>query len=66
MKRKAGIIAIAAVTLLVAGVYLWGPSSVPPGQAPLTTLTPENLDEFAAAFDANPEGPRMVLLLSPT
>lgn len=66
MKRKAAIITIVGVAILVAGAYLWGPSSVPAGQAPLTALAPENLGEFATAFDANPEVPRMVLLLSPT
>lgn len=57
---------IAAVVVLLAIAYLGGPSSVPAGQQPLVTLSDSNLGEFAAAFDADPTVPRMVLLLSPT
>lgn len=66
MKKKASIVAIVGVGLLVAGLYAWGPSSVPSGQKSLTVLSPQNLSEFGAAFDENPNVPRMVLLLSPT
>ena len=66
MKKRAVILALVAVALLVAGAYFWGPSAVPPGQEPLTVLSAETFGEFAAAFDANPDVPRMVLLLSPT
>lgn len=66
MKKRAVIVAVVAVALLLAGVYFWGSSSVPSGQEPLTVLSSENLSEFAAAFDANSDVPRMVLLLSPT
>ena len=66
MKKRALIVAVVAVALLLAGAYLWGPSSVPSGQEPLTVLSPENLREFTAAFDANSDVPRVVLLLSPT
>jgi hypothetical protein len=66
MKKRAVIVAIVAVALLLAGVYLWGPSSVPRGQEPLTVLSTANLSEFATAFDASSDVPRMVLLLSPT
>lgn len=66
MNRKVVVVVIAAVVLLLAGWYFWRPSSVPPGQEPLTVLSPENLGEFAAAFDANADVPRIVLLLSPT
>jgi len=65
MKKKV-VVAVVVVALLMAGLYLWGPSAVPSGQEPLTVLSPENLSEFAAAFDADSEVPRMVLLLSPT
>jgi len=47
-------------------VYFWWPSSVPPGQEALTVLSHENLTGFTAAFDASPDLPRIVLLLSPT
>ena len=66
MKKRAVIAGVAVVALLLAGVYFWGPSAVPSGQEPLTVLSPGNLSEFAAAFDAEPDVPRMVLLLSPT
>ena len=66
MKRKAVILVLVAVTLVVAGAYFWGPSAAPSGQEPLAVLSPENFGAFAAAFDANPDVPRMVLLLSPT
>jgi hypothetical protein len=66
MRRKAIIVAIVAALLLVAGAYLWGPSSVPPGQPPLLTLTAANFSEFEIAFEADTSVPRVVLLLSPT
>ena len=66
MKRRAILVAVAAVVLLCVIAYLWGPSSVPAGQEPLVRLSKANLSEFAAAFDADSNVPRMVLLLSPT
>ena len=66
MKKRAVIVGVAAVALVLAALYFWGPSAVPPGQEPLTVLSPETLSEFAAAFDADSAVPRMVLLLSPT
>jgi hypothetical protein len=66
MKKRAIPIAVAAVVLLLMIAYLWGPSSVPPGQEHLVTLSNANLSEFGAAFDADSSEPRMVLLLSPT
>lgn len=60
-----------AVSLLVAAViagaaYLWVGSAVPPGQEPLATLTQSNFAEFENSFDKSVDGPRLVLLLSPT
>ena len=69
MKRKRVAILVAIVIALVLAIlYLWGPSSVPAGQAPLTALSNENFGEFVTAFDAfdDDEVPRLVLLLSPT
>ena len=66
MKRSVILVGVAAVVLLSAIAYLWGPSSVPAGQERLVTLSNTNLNEFAAAFDADSNAPRMVLLLSPT
>lgn len=54
-----------AVLLLTLGRF-WGPSSAPPGQAPLTVLSTANLAQFTAAFDSASDVPRIVLLLSPT
>jgi hypothetical protein len=66
MKRKAIIAGVVVAVLLAAVAYLWGPSSVPPGQPSLLTLTAANLSEFETAFDADTSVPRVVLLLSPT
>jgi hypothetical protein len=66
MKRRAIIAGVVAVLLLVAAAYVWGPSSAPPGQPPLFTLSPENFSEFETAFGADTSVPRVVLLLSPT
>lgn len=66
MKRRAILAVVAAIVALLAIVYVWGPSSVPAGQQPLVTLSQANWSEFAAAFDADPNVPRMLLLLSPT
>jgi len=66
MKRKAIIAGVVAALLLVAVAYLWGPSSVPPGQPPLLTLTAANFSEFETVFEADTSVPRVVLLLSPT
>jgi hypothetical protein len=67
MKKKRLIgVAVAAVLVLLAAVYLWGPDSAPRGQEPVVTLSEGNLGEFEKAFDAGSDVPRMVLLLSPT
>jgi hypothetical protein len=50
----------------LAAVYLWGPSSVPPGQKPLVVLSTTNFRDFENAFDGDVGTPRLVLLLSPT
>jgi hypothetical protein len=66
MKRKAIIAGVVAALLLVAVTYVWGPSSVPPGQPPLLTLAAANFSEFETAFGSDTNVPRVVLLLSPT
>jgi hypothetical protein len=66
MKRKVLISALAAALLALAAVYLWGPSTAPPGQPPLITLSSSNFPEFSAAFDSQADFPRLVLLVSPT
>ncbi len=66
MKRRTIIVGMAAILLLLVAASFWGPSSVPQGQPPLLTLTPENFGEFQVAFDADTSAPQLVLLLSPT
>ena len=66
MKKRVVIVAVIGLVLLLAVAYLWGPSSVPPGQEPLAVLSNADLREFAASFDGDADVPRMVLLLSPT
>ncbi len=66
MKKRAVLLAATTILVLLAAVYLWGPSSVPPGQRSLVTLTSANFSEFENAFDGDADVPRLVLLLSPT
>jgi len=55
-----------AAILLFGAAYLWLGSSTPPGQDPLSTLTPSSFARFEESFDKPSEGSRLVLLLSPT
>ena len=55
-----------AVILIFLAVYFGLDSSTPPGQEPLVTLTTANFAAFEESFDKSTEGPRLVLLLSPT
>jgi hypothetical protein len=64
-KRLVAVGFVAAIFLLGAA-YLWVGSATPQGQDPLATLRPPNLTEFEDSFDRSVEGPRLVLLLSPT
>lgn len=66
MKTKAWIVGAVSLLLVLAGVYLWGPSVAPPAQKPLTALSSANFGEFESAFDAASAGPRLLLLVSPT
>jgi hypothetical protein len=66
VKKKTFAIGAAVVTVLVVAVYLRMDSSTPPGQEPLATLTAANFAAFEETFDKSREGPRLVLLLSPT
>lgn len=66
MKKRVILGAGVAILLVLAAAYLWGPTSVPEGQEPLTVLSNEGLQEFASAFDRDADVPRLVLLLSPT
>ena len=66
MKKASIAVGVLAAILLGFGAYLWMGSSTPPGQDPLLPLTSANFTEFEGAFDKSIEGPRLVLLLSPT
>jgi hypothetical protein len=66
MKKKVIVLAVIAVVLLLAVVYLWDPSSVPQGQEPLLALSSANFSDFENAFDRDSDSPRLMLLLSPT
>jgi hypothetical protein len=68
MKRSNRVLiaAMIAILLLLAGVYLWGPSKTPAGQPPLSTLSESSFGNFQSAFDSSADGPRILLLLSPT
>lgn len=64
--KRAVIILTVLIIVALTGLYLWGPSKVPTGQPPLTTLSAANFTTFTAAFDADPSASRLVLLFSPT
>ena len=65
-KKKVIVLALIAVVLVLTAMYVWGPSSVPPGQEPLVALSNTNFSDFENAFDRDSDAPRLVLLLSPT
>jgi hypothetical protein len=54
------------VGLIGALAYLYGGSRVPSGQAPLQSLTTENLSGIQDSFNAADGNVRVLLLLSPT
>jgi hypothetical protein len=65
--KKSSVAILVLVALVLAGAaYFWLGGTVPPGQEPLATLTQSNFDEFKSSFDKSVDGPRVVLMLSPT
>src|SRR5260370_25636810 len=64
MRKRLLMAVVIAAPLLLAGVYLWGPSETPAGQPPLSVLSASNFTEFQNAFDSADQ-PRIILLLSP-
>jgi hypothetical protein len=66
MRKRLLIAFLVAVLLLLAGVYLWGPSRTPAGQPPLSFLSASTFSEFQNVFDSAADAPRIILLLSPT
>jgi len=65
-KRTLIFLAVVAALLVWAATDVWGPSNAPPQQKPLLTLSAVNFSEFVASFDEAADGPRILLLLSPT
>jgi hypothetical protein len=55
----------AAFALLLGWHFLWS-DRTPSGQAPLTYLTSNDIDQFKRQFDGASYKARLVLLLSPT
>jgi hypothetical protein len=66
MKRKHIVGAIIAVVVLVALFYFYGGSQTPSGQAPLRSLTAQNIGEIRDQLNAAKSDVRVLLLLSPT
>ena len=66
VKKNTFALVIAVITLLLVAVHLRMDSSTPPGQESLATLTAANFVAFQETFDKSLEGPRLLLLLSPT
>jgi len=66
VRKRLIAVGVVAAILLLGAAYLWVGSATPQGQDPLATLTPPNITEFEYSFDKSIEGPRLVLLLSPT
>lgn len=64
VKNGFRLVGIVAALLIV--WYLWLSKGTPPGQPPLTSLAPNNLDLFKREFNDAADHARLVLLLSPT
>ena len=58
--------AVAAALLIAAGLYLYGGSQTPSGQATLQNVTAQNVAEIKNDFNAAKGDVRVLLLLSPT
>lgn len=66
MRSRFVLGAILALVLIGVLAYTYGGSQVPPGQPPLESLTPRNLEGIKSAFNASKDDVRVLLLLSPT
>jgi hypothetical protein len=66
MKRRYLFGAIVAALLLAGIIYLYSGGQAPAGQAPLQTVTAQNVGEIKSAFNAANGDVRVLLLLSPT
>ena len=66
MKARHIVGAAVAALLIAAGLYLYGGSQTPSGQAPLQNLTAQNVAAIKLDFNAAKGDVRVLLLLSPT
>jgi hypothetical protein len=73
VREKKWLIAMVAVPALLLALVvavveyqLRRPRETPAGQPPLTALTRDNLEQLRERFNAFTEGPRVLVLLSPT
>jgi hypothetical protein len=60
------ILAIAAIGLGYLAYYLYGGSTVPTGQQPLTRLTDNNFLLLKDSFNGSANSVRVIVMLSPT
>jgi len=66
MKARHIVGAAVAALLIAAGLYLYGGSQTPSGQATLQNVTAQNVAEIKNDFNAGKGDVRVLLLLSPT
>lgn len=67
MKRLLIIfLAVAGIGLGFLAYYLYGGSTVPTGQQPLTRLTDSNLSSLKNSFNGSADSVRVIVMLSPT
>ena len=66
VKPKHAVLLLLIVLAFVAAWYLWGHYRTPSGQAPLASLTANNLNRFKEAFNDTADRTRLELLVSPT
>jgi hypothetical protein len=66
MKSRYIFGAFVAAALVTAFVYFYGGSQAPAGQAPLESLTSQNIADVKNGFNADQDHVRVLLLLSPT
>lgn len=66
MQRKSLLGAILGLAVIGLLVYFYAGGQVPPGQASLQSLMPQNVSEIQNAFNAAKGDARVLLLLSPT
>jgi hypothetical protein len=66
MKGRYIVGAVLTTLLIAAALYLYGGGQAPASQAPLRSVTAENVGEIKNEFNAANGDVRVLLLLSPT